>query len=98
MNCHGNNKKVGHGKKNNPLKHMLMMVLCCGLPLLIVSVVPLLGITNTAVRTTIAGITPFVCPIMMVVMIPMMLRHSKGEKDCCGKNYGNDTELKELND
>lgn len=29
---------------------------------------------NSGLRTVIAGITPFICPIMMFLMMPMMLK------------------------
>lgn len=83
MNCHGNNKN-GENKKHNPIKHMIMMVLCCGLPLLIVSVLPFISI-GEGFKTVISGIAPFMCPIMMIFMIPMMVRGMKNG-DCCSKN------------
>ncbi|EQB88649.1 hypothetical protein J2Z44_002617 [Clostridium punense] len=70
-------------KKHKPMKHMLMMGLCCGLPILIVGILPLLNI-GVGAKTMLASITPFICPIMMVLMIPMMFRNMK-DGACCGE-------------
>lgn len=75
-----------NGNKHSPMKHMLMMVVCCGLPLLLLLAVPFLGIFGTGFKLTISSIIPFLCPIMMLFMIPMMLKHSKDGKSCCSEN------------
>ncbi|MBD7912287.1 hypothetical protein [Clostridium cibarium] len=79
MKCHENNKN----KKHNPIKHILMMVLCCGLPYLIIGVLPFINASGV-LKNIIVGITPFICPLMMVIMIPMMVRAMKGGS-CCSK-------------
>lgn len=81
MNCHGN--KNGENKKHNPIKHMLMMVLCCGLPFLLVAILPFISI-GVGLKTAIAGIVPFICPIMMMLMMPMMFKGMK-QGGCCSK-------------
>lgn len=78
MKCHQNN----NDKKHNPLKHLWMMALCCGLPIILLTVVPLLGIKSTGLNTLLAGIAPFICPIMMLFMIPMMFKNHK-QGGCC---------------
>lgn len=73
-----NNQKNQHARhKHGPLSHMLMMVLCCGAPLLILLVVPLLGSNLPGLKAFLVSIAPFICPLMMIGMIPMMLRHGK---------------------
>lgn len=81
MNCDGNKNK--ESKKHNPIKHMLMMVLCCGLPFLIVSVLPFINIGG-GFKAVITGIAPFICPLMMLLMIPMMFKGMKNG-GCCGE-------------
>lgn len=83
MNCHENNK-TGGNRKHNPMKHMLMMVLCCGLPLIIVGAFSFINI-GTGFKTTIGGIAPFICPIMMVLMMGMIFKDSKHGDCCSGK-------------
>lgn len=83
MKCHEN--KNGENKKHNPMKHMLMMVLCCGLPLLIVMALPFINIGG-GFKAIIVGIAPFICPLMMLLMIPMMLKGMKHGSCCSGKN------------
>lgn len=70
MNCCKNQNNENRKKHK---RHMLHMILCCGLPLLIIFVLPLLGYKGFL--TTIA---PLICPIMMLVMIPMMMRGNGG--------------------
>lgn len=87
MNCHGNNDNNNgnaNGKHKGHLSHMLMMALCCGAPILILLAVPLL-IKNgsTGLAGTLSLIAPFLCPLMMVFMMPMMMR---GNKDKQNKN------------
>lgn len=67
MNCHDN--KNSNNKAHSPIKQ----ILCCAAPILIAAVLPFLSL-NSGLRTVIAGITPFICPIMMFLMMPMMLK------------------------
>lgn len=90
MNCHGENKENHGTHKHSPLKHMLHMVLCCGLPIIILGLLPTISRFSPAAGKILGGITPFICPIMMLAMIPMMLGGNK-KKDCCENN-------KKLND
>lgn len=98
MNCHDNKEnsnQSGHqGKKHGPMNHMLMMAMCCGLPILLILTLPFLGIFGTGFKLTIASVIPFLCPLMMVFMIPMMMKSSRSGKSCCGEN----TEKKTLLD
>ncbi|MGL4106888.1 hypothetical protein [Clostridium sp. LP20] len=79
MNCHGDKKG---NQKHSSLKHMLHMVLCCGLPILIVGLLPLVSKVSTNAGRVLSIIAPFICPIMMVFMILMMIRGNK-ESRCC---------------
>lgn len=78
MKCHGNDENKS---KHSSMKHMLLMILCCGLPILIAVLIPFLNISNT-LRLTLGSITPFLCSIMMIFMIPMMIKHFKSDKSC----------------
>jgi hypothetical protein len=71
-------KKSGH----NPLKHLGMMGICCILPFVIISSLPLLNINKPGANTLISGISSLICPIMMGVMMLMMFRGNK-KHDCC---------------
>ncbi len=84
MKCHGNDNNANN-KNHSPIKHILMMVLCCGLPILIVAILPLLNIGGSF-KVMLATITPFICPIMMLFMIPMMFRNMKKGNCCSNKN------------
>ena len=90
MNDHENDEKKENKGAHSSIKHMLMMVLCCGLPILLIIALPFLKIGNAGFKVTLASIIPFLCPIMMLFMIPMMLKGSKGGKSC------HDTKKKQL--
>jgi hypothetical protein len=80
---------IEHEKKeksgsHTSVKHMLLMVLCCGLPILLIGILPFLKIGNAGFKVTLASIIPFLCPIMMLFMIPMMLKGSKEGNSCHG--------------
>lgn len=60
--------------------HMLHMAVCCGLPLMIVLVLPLLGY-----KGVLLSIAPFLCPILMLIMMPMMMR---GHGSSCHNHSG----------
>ena len=93
MNDNVNNEKKENKGGHSSMKHILMMVLCCGLPILLIAVLPFL-IGNTAFRITLASIIPFLCPILMLFMIPMMLKGSKEGKSCHNNNNNKEKLLK----
>ena len=69
-------------KQANPLtKHIALMGVCCGLPILLAFSVPLLGIRLGSVE----AMLPLLCPILMVGMCGYMMIGSKKDKDasCC---------------
>ena len=91
MNCHGNHNNNNNQNKKHKghMSHMLMMALCCGAPLIILLVVPfLINNGGAAIAKPLATIAPFICPIMMVFMIPMMLKghNNSAQKDECHEN------------
>jgi hypothetical protein len=92
MNCHGNNKN-GENKKHNPMKHMLMMVLCCGLPLLIVGALSFINI-GVGYKLAISGIAPFICPVMMGAMMWMMFKDGRHGNSCSEKKEVNGNQNK----
>jgi len=82
MNDHVNDEKNENKGKHSSMKHILMMILCCGLPILLIAVLPFLKIGSTSFKVTLLSIIPFLCPLMMLFMIPMMLKGSKKDKSC----------------
>lgn len=100
MNCHGSHNNADNKHKEH-FSHMLMMVLCCGAPVIILLLVPfLLNNGASALAKPLAAIAPFICPIMMVFMIPMMLKghkHNQGKENCCQDKTNVQTDQKSLN-
>ena len=89
-------KKDHCNKEHSPLKHMLHMVLCCGLPIVIILALPLIAGISPAVAGVLGFIAPFICPVMMGGMLFMMLRSNK--RSCCdGTNVNKNQELPENN-
>lgn len=86
MNCcnHNNDNKSNNSHKGH-MSHMWMMVLCCGVPLLLIALVSLFGASFPVVRAALIPVLPFLCPVLMAVMIPMMFM---------GRNHNCDREEK----
>lgn len=94
MNCHEDNKGNQNGHKHNPMKHMLHMIICCGLPIVVVALLPIISRVSPSASTAISKIVPFLCPIMMLTMLPMMFGGNH-KANCCD-NKNSDVNNKEL--
>ncbi|HWT27782.1 MAG TPA: hypothetical protein VN131_07570 [Mobilitalea sp.] len=87
MNCHGNNNENSNNHQHNGFKHMLHMILCCGLPVLIILVLPFIAKISPAFAGVLGAVAPFLCPILMaVMMIPMMLGGKQNKDKNCHAN------------
>ena len=70
-------------EKQKSLKKLLRhLSLCCGIPLVILILVPLFYRINPSLGTMMAGVAPLICPIMMISMIFMMGK-GKSNQSCC---------------
>jgi hypothetical protein len=79
---HNLDEKKDHMKKDHiGIKHLLHMVLCCGLPFLIVLSLPFVASISPALSGLLGALAPFMCPLMMGGMLLMMFRKKK--PDCC---------------
>ena len=85
MKCHQNDEKNEKNRQHSTWKHMVHMVLCCGLPFLIILVLPVIAGFSTKTATVLGLIAPFICPVMMGGMMLMML---KGRKNSAQHNPG----------
>ncbi len=70
--------------KHSPLHHMMHMIICCGLPILMIVSVPFIAKYNLGVAAFFGAIAPFICPIMMGGMLITMFRGKK-KKNCCSE-------------
>ena len=100
MKCHGdnnsNNQNNSHNHSHSPLKHMLHMIICCGLPILIIAGLPWISRLSPGLGNLMLVIAPFVCPIMMLGMIPMMMKGNSNKRTNNSGSY--DKNNMEMND
>lgn len=82
MGCNHDQNNQNQGKKHSPMRHLLMMVLCCGLPILLFMLLPAI-ISVFPAAAALSAVIPFLCPILMGLMMFMMMRGS-GQAGCCG--------------
>lgn len=95
MSCHGDNQEKQGGHNHSPLKHVLHMALCCGLPIVIIGFLPLIAKTSPEAGKMLGKTAPFLCPLMMIVMLPMMLGGKK-KGNCCDHTNDNHDNNKPL--
>lgn len=79
--CNGNNKDPNNGgtRHKGIVSHLMMMVLCCGMPAMLLLLVPLIGSRIPGLSSIMVSITPFICPVMMLLMIGMMFIKNKNK-------------------
>ncbi len=86
MNILKSKKEIGN-KNHGAIKHMLHMVLCCGLPILIIFSLPFIAGISPVTAGVLGVIAPFICPVMMGGMFILMLRGNK--HNCCDEKNQN---------
>lgn len=77
MHCNMDKEEKKGSSKHSSLKHILHMVICCGLPILIILSLPFIGRYSPEVSTVLGTIAPFICPIMMGGMMFMIFGKKK---------------------
>lgn len=81
-----NNSQQGK-KHRGHLSHILLMILCCGAPIILLLLIPVISnYVSSDTRILLITILPFLCPILMLFMMPMMMkgmgeRKAKQNKD-----------------
>jgi len=84
MNCCKDNKDDNgekHEHKKGHMPHMLMMVLCCGAPILLFLLLPFISKLIPGSYGVLALIAPFLCPLLMLPMMISMLRERKDDQN-----------------
>lgn len=76
-------------KNEHMMKHGLIMMLCCLIPILLIAGLPLFGIKAGAL----SGLIFLLCPLMHVVMMFMMMKGRSG-KTCHARNESDDLNIK----
>lgn len=64
---------------NGHRSHLRMMALCCGLPILLLLLLPFIGNMIPGTQGTLARIVPFLCPVLMVFMMFSMMKNNRQE-------------------
>ncbi|OGO78748.1 MAG: hypothetical protein A2Y23_10780 [Clostridiales bacterium GWB2_37_7] len=77
-----NNKSAGH------MKHGLLMLLCCLLPIALIAALPLLGIKIGVL----SGLVFLLCPLMHIGMMFFMRKSGEGQS-CHGSNKPTENSL-----
>lgn len=88
-----NENKLNSTHGHSPVKHLLHMVICCGLPALIILSLPFISKFSPSLSGILGYIAPFICPIMMGGMMIAMFRNK--DAGCCKEEKVIDSELKE---
>lgn len=60
-------------------KHMLLMVICCAVPLLLVGAVSVFGLSLGPLQGLVPYVAALMCPLMMIGMMWMMMRENQGD-------------------
>jgi choline-glycine betaine transporter len=58
-------------------KHMLLMLICCLVPIGLVAAVSVLGLSLGPLQALVPYVAALMCPLMMIGMMWMMLRDNK---------------------
>lgn len=91
MNCNKHSKEKQGTHKHSPLKHMLHMIICCGLPIAIFAFLPIITKYSPNTGSILGKIIPFLCPLMMVSMMVLMILGSNKNKNCCNDDSNTNT-------
>lgn len=55
-------------------KHMLLMIICCAVPLVLVGAVSLLGLSLGPLQGLVPYVAALMCPLMMILMMRGMMQ------------------------
>jgi len=61
-------------------KHMLLMIICCAVPILLVTAVSLFGLSLGPLQWLVPYVAALMCPLMMIGMMWMMMRDHRGDQ------------------
>ena len=89
MHHHESKEEKSGTHKHSPLHHMMHMIICCGLPILIIVSIPFIAKYDLGWATLLGVIAPFIYPIRIGGMMLTMLGGKK--KETCSSKKENDT-------
>jgi len=74
--------KKDSNKGGHMMKHGLMMMLCCLIPIVLIAGLPLFGLKAGALT----GLIFLLCPLMHIGMMVFMLKGRKNNSSCHGQD------------
>ena len=84
MKCHEDHKNEENQleqqeqhKKHGMGKHMILMILCCSIPIILLLLLPLLNIEGDKLRNLFSIGIFLLCPLLHIVMMGGMMKHGK---------------------
>jgi hypothetical protein len=77
MDCHPSPKTSKNTRQKGHLLHLILMVLCCGLPVVLLAALPIISQFSPAVGEFLRNYAWTLCPILMVPMLIMMAPREK---------------------
>ncbi len=72
---------MNHDHPHGMGKHMLLMLVCCLVPLALVVLVGTFGLSLGPLQGLVPYVAALMCPLMMVFMMRMMMQGQVGEHD-----------------
>jgi uncharacterized membrane protein len=91
--CNHNRSDRGNGKKHR--NHIWMMALCCGLPILLLFLLPVLSSTLDLPYSVLRTAFTLLCPALMLLMCIMMMKDHKAAGD---NGHDGNAECKQVKD
>ncbi|TCT15567.1 hypothetical protein EDC18_103273 [Natranaerovirga pectinivora] len=87
MNCCNKNNKdnTSNNEEQNKMgiKHMLIMVLCCAIPITLLLVLPLLNIPDGRFSAILSMGIFLLCPLLHIGLMGVMMKKSKKHNEDC---------------
>ncbi len=65
---------MNHDHSGGMGKHMLMMIICCAVPLLLIGAVGAFGLSLGPLQGLVPYVAALMCPLMMIVMMRGMMQ------------------------
>lgn len=79
---------MNNNEKKKMIKHSFGMMICCIMPILIISILPLIGVK----AARLSSLAVLICPLSMIFMMFGMRKQGNG---CCNQNKDENAGMQE---